>query len=68
MYSDLTYLTICLKRTRDLVVHWSSSEAVDEGEAVFPVALNHEDGGRAIGEFDEMHDVEFDLRPGGGSD
>lgn len=41
--------------------------SVDEREAVFADPLDHDDGGGALGELDEVHEVEFEAGVGGRS-
>lgn len=54
---------------RDYLITWRGRHAsVGERNAVLSRFLNHDDGGRAISEFDEVHDVEFGLGCVGCSD
>lgn len=41
--------------------------SVDEREAVFADPLDHDDGGGALCELDEVHEVEFEAGVGGRS-
>lgn len=60
MHCNSTHLTITLKCCGNLFMRGSSLEPVDEREPTLSATLNHQDGGGAIGEFSELHYIEFE--------